>query len=216
MLKKSVPLLFKMNIKNIIVVVALSLAIVFLLMDKCGSDRKADELKGEYKKAIEIVEVEKRIKEETIKKQNKIIEKQDLLIAESRKEVEIKNTHISRLGNTVAELEDEFGNLTDKDEKIANLVSQISIWKQKFTLTQSIIADKDKIIFSLNEKYESQLKITNSYKAMYESIQGIVGIRTKQVKELEKINRRLKLTSGLKTGIVLTMAGVVLYSLLKD
>ena len=51
---------------------------------------------------------------------------------------------------------------------------------------------------------------------MDEASRGLLDIRDKQVKELEKINRRLRLTSGLKTGIVVAMAGVVLYSLLKD
>ena len=58
--------------------------------------------------------------------------------------------------------------------------------------------------------------ISSNYEDMYESVQGLVDIRTKQVKELENINRQLRLTSGLKTGVVITMAGVVLYSLLKD
>lgn len=204
------------NIKNVAVVVTLSLAIVFLLMDKCGSSRKADELKGQYEEASRIAEVEKRIKEEIIKEQREIIEKQDSLIAKANKKVEIKNNLISSLGNEVADLEDEFSNLTDKDEKIANLVSQVSIWKEKFTLSQSIIKDKDDVIFSLNEKYEAQVIISISYKDMYESVQGLVDIRTNQVKELENINRRLKLTSKVKTGVVIGIAAIVVYSLLKD
>lgn len=205
-----------MNLRNVTVVVTLSLAIVFLLMDKCGSSRRADELRGEHREAIEIARVERIIKEEIIKRQNKKIEEQDLLIVEANREVEIKNDHISSLDNTVADLEEEFSNLTDKDEKIANLVSQVTTWKQKFTLSQGIIQDKDDIIFSLNEKYDAQLVISISYKDMCESTRGVLVIRDKQVKELEKINRRLKLGSKLKTGIVITMAGVVLYSLLKD
>lgn len=196
--------------------VVLVVVIIFLLLDSCGSSRRADELKGRWQEAIEIAKVEKRVKEEMIREQNKKIEEQGVLIAEANREVEIKNDHISSLGNTVADLEEEFSSLTDKDEKIANLVSQVTTWKEKFTLSQGIISDKDDIIFSLNEKYEAQVSISISYKNMYESVQGLMEIRTKQIKELEKINRRLKLGSGLKTGIVITMAGVVLYSLLKD
>lgn len=204
------------NIKNVAVVVTLSLAIVFLVMDKCGSSRKTDELKGQYKEASEIAKAERIIKEEIIKEQNKKIEEQDLLIAEANREVEIKNDHISSLGNTVAELEEEFGNLTDDEAKIDNLTKQVEAWKEKFSISQSIISDKDAIIFSLNQKYKSQMVISLSWEESYKSIQRLVEISEKQVNELEKINGRLKLTSGLKTGVVLTMAGVVLYSLLKD
>lgn len=204
------------NIKSVTVVVTLSLAIVFLLMDKFGSSRKVDELRGQYEEASQIAKVEQIIKEEIIKEQNKKIKEQGVLIAKAKKEVEIKNDHISSLGNTVAELEEEFGNLTDKDAKIDNLTKQVEVWKEKFSLSQSIIADKDDIIFSLTEQYRAQLVISDSFEDMYESIQGVLTIRDKQVKELEKINRRLKLTTKLKTGIVVVMAGVVLYSLLKD
>lgn len=204
-----------MNIKTVAVIVILCLAVVFLGLDKCGSSRKADELKGKYEEASRIAKVERLIKEATIKEQQGIIEKQDLLIAKTNEKVEIKNNLISSLGNTVTELEDEFGNLTDKDAKISNLTKQVEAWKQKFSISQSIISDKDAIIFSLTQKYESQVVISLEYKSMDEASRGLLEIRDNQVKELEKLNKRLRLGSGLKTGIVITMAGVVLYSLLK-
>ena len=64
--KKIIHLLSKMIKRNVEVVVKLSLAIVFLLMDKCGSSRKTDELKGEHKRAIETAKAEKMIKEEIV------------------------------------------------------------------------------------------------------------------------------------------------------
>jgi len=201
--------------KQLILIIALSIGIFFLLMDKCGSSREADELKGEWKKANEIAKVERLIKEETIREQKKIIKKQDSLIAEANKEVEIKNSHISSLGNTVADLEDEFGNLTDKDAKISNLTKQVEVWKEKFALSQSIIADKDAIIFSLSQKYESQVIISLEYKSMDEASRGLLAIRNKQVKELEKINKRLRLTSRLKTGFVVVLAGLIVYNMVK-
>ena len=204
-----------MNIKTVAVIVILCLAVVFLGLDKCGSSRKADELKGKYEEASRIAKVERLIKEATIKEQQGIIEKQDLLIAKTNEKVEIKNNLISSLGNTVADLEDEFGNLTDKDAKISNLTKQVEVWKQKFSISQSIISDKDAIIFSLTQKYESQVVISLEYKSMDEASRGLLDIRDKQVKELEKLNKRLRLTSGLKSGLAVVLAGVVLYSLLK-
>ena len=43
-----------MNIKTVAVIVILCLAVVFLGLDKCGSSRKADELKGKYEEASRI------------------------------------------------------------------------------------------------------------------------------------------------------------------
>ena len=203
------------DIKFIAVVVVLCLAIVFLVMDKCGSSSKLDELKGEYKEANEIAKVEKMIKEEIIKKQNEIIEKQDSLIAEASKKAEIKNSHISRLGSTITDLEDEFDTLEQQDAKIGNLMQQVEAWKEKFSLAQGIIADKDEIIFSLNEKYNAQLIISDSYKSLYETLQ----VNTKKLEKIVTVQdwqiKKYKLTGGLKTGIVLGLAGLVAYGVLK-
>jgi len=204
-----------MNLKGVTVVVALSLAMVFLLMDKCGNSRKADELKERYEEASQIAKVERLIKEEIIKEQEKRIEEQDLLIAEANKKVEIKESHISILGNTVTELEEEFGGLADKDAKIDNLMKQVEVWKEKFSLSQSIIADKDDIIFSLTAQYQAQLVISNAYKDMYDTL-------TLNMKKLESIVtaqdwqiKRLKLTGGLKTSIVLGLAGLIIFNMVK-
>ncbi len=205
-----------MNLRNVTVVVALSLAIVFLLLDKCGSSRKVDELAGEYREASQIAEVERRISEETIREQKEKIGTLDATIVVLNTTIVEKEESDTDLSGVVLDLELSYDTLNDKDEKIENLTKQVEAWREKFNLSQSIISDKNAIIFSLSQKYESQLRISISYKDMYKSIQGVLVIRDKQVMELEKINRRLKLTSGLKTGIVITMAGVVLYSLLKD
>ncbi len=203
------------HLKYLLLVVVLVVVIIFLLLDSCGSSRRADELRGQHEEASQIAEVERRIKEETIREQNKKIEEQDLLIAEANREVEIKNDHISSLGNTVAELEEEFDNLTDKDAKINNLTKQIEAWRDKFNLSQSIISDKDAIIFSLTQKYKSQVVISDSYKTMYDTLtlntkklQLIVTAQDWQIK-------KLRLTSGLKSGFVVVLAGLIVYNMVK-
>ncbi len=198
-----------MNLRNVTVIGLLIVAVVFLSLDKCGSSRKADELKGEHKEAIEIAKVERIIKEEIIKEQNEKIVVLNATIGKL-------NTTIVKKDSELAEIEEELGVIKRDFESLEACQSQYDKLVIAFTLCKSINVDKDTLMFSLNEKYDAQLVISISYKDMYESIQGVLVIRDKQVKELEKINRRLKLGSGLKTGIVLTMAGVVLYSLLKD
>ena len=204
-----------MNFKYWLLVCILGLGIVFLGLDKCGSSRRADELRGQYEEAREIAEVERRIQEATIREQQEKIAEAMSTIAKINENVAKKDRNIAELGNTITDLEEEFGNLPDKDEKIDNLTKQVNLWKEKFTLSQSIIQDKDEIIFQLSKKYKSQLKISNSYKDMYESVQGVLVIRGNQVKELEKINKRLRLTSGLKSGLAVMLAGLIVYNMIK-
>ena len=197
-----------MNIKNVAVVVALSLAIVFLCMDKCGNTAKYNKLKGEYENyhAISKKVVQQSI--QTINEQGEEIEALDKKIEFLHGIIEVKDKDLADKEEELGELQKEFDSLDECQEQYNKLV-------EAFTLCKSINSDKDTLIFSLNEKYKAQVVISISYGDMYESVQGLADIRTKQIKELEKINRRLKLTSKLKTGIVITMAGVVLYSLLK-
>ncbi len=198
----------KMSIRNVTVVVALSLAIVFLGLDKCGSLRKADELKGEHKKAIEIANVERIIKEEIIKERNEKIVVLNTTIGKL-------NTTIARKDSELAEIEEELGVIKRDFESLEACQSQYDKLSIAFTLCKSINIDKDTLIFSLNEKYEAQLTILISYKDMYESIRDVLVIRDKQVKELEKINKRLRFSSGLKSGLAVVLAGLIVYNLVK-
>ena len=184
-------------------------------MDKCGSPRKIDELKGQYEEANQIAKVEKQIKEEIIKEQQEEIEVLNTTIEVKNTTIAKKERSIVGLDGQVTDLEDAFDGLDDKDAKIDNLTKQVEAWKGKFSLAQSIIADKDEIIFSLTQKYNAQLIISNSYKDMYETLTQ----NTKKLQSIVKAQdgqiRKLRLTSGMKTGVVLGLAGLVIYGVLK-
>ena len=215
------------NIKYIAVIVALCLAVVFLGLDKCGSSRKVDELKGQYKEASRIAKVERLIKEATIKEQAGQIKEQDAKIKELSSEAIKTNKDLAKGTGELGDLKKEFVSLEECQAQYDKLVIA-------FNFAMSII-DKlgmpieyydelgvkrvkfpeGSITFALNEKYEKQVRISLEYKGMDETSQGLLVIRDKQVKELEKINRRLRLASGLKSGLAVALAGVVLYSLLK-
>jgi len=199
----------KMNIKTVAVIVALCLAVVFLLMDKCGDTAKYNKLKGEYQTYYTISKKVVQQSIQAINKQGEEIEVLDKKIKFLHGIIEVKDKDLADKEEELGELQKEFDSLDECQEQYNKLV-------EAFTLCKSINSDKDTLIFSLNEKYEAQVVISISYKDMYESVQGLADIRTRQVKELEKINRRLKLTSGLKSGLAVVLAGVVLYSLLKD
>ena len=203
------------DIKYLVLIVALCVVIVFLFMDKCGSSRKLDNLKGQYEEASKIAKVERIIKEEVIKEQKEKIIEAESTIATLNENVAKKDNNIAELGNTVADLEEEFSSLTDKDAKIQNLTKQVEVWKKKFSLARDVIMNQDEIIFLLTKKYNAQLKISNSYKSMYETLT----LNTKKLEKIVTVQDRqikiLKLTSGVKTGIGLGLLGVVIYGVLK-
>jgi len=211
MSKKSISFLFegKMNIKYWILVGILALGIVFLTMDNCGNSDKYNKLKGEYNtyKTISRVIVAEAI--QTINKQTEEIKRLDGKIDFLQGIIEVKDEDLAEIEEDLGELKREFKDLQECQIQYNKLV-------EGFNLCKSISADKDQVIFNLQEKYEAQVAVSLEYKSMYESVQKLTEIRTKQIKELENINRRLRLTSKFKTGIVITMAVVVAYSLLKD
>lgn len=215
------------DIKFIAVVVVLCLAIVFLVMDKCGSSRKVDELKGEYKEASEIAKVERLIKEEIIKEQKEEIGALNTTI-------EVKNTTIQDKDKDLVKIKGELGELKQDFESLKECQVQYNKLVKGFTLAEGIIKELGKpieyydeqgnkkfrypegtVTFSLNEKYEKQVIISGSYKSMYETL----ALNTKKLEEIVTAQdwqiKKIKLTSGIKTGIVLGLAGLVVYGVLK-
>ena len=197
-----------MNIKYVAVIVALSLAIVFLAMDNCGNADKYNKLKGEYETYYKISRIVIKESIEAIDVQNDEIGILTKKLTYLHGIIEVKDADLAEKEDEIGELKRDFADLEECQAQYDKLV-------EAFTLCKSIMVDKDEVIFNLNEKYDAQVIISLRYKDMYESIQPLVDIHTKQVKELEKINRRLKFTSKLKTGIVVVGIGVVLYSLLR-
>jgi len=193
----------------------LVLGIVFLVMDKCGDDARLQKLRGEY-------ETHKNITKIIVQEAGRVIQEQDKKIGELDERIdflngiiEVKDEDLAELDDKVTDLEDEFETLKDKDEKIENLTKQVSVWKEKFGISQSIIKDKDKIIFSLSKKYEAQIWISESYKKMYETtlsdkkkLQQIVTAQDWQI-------GKLKLTSRAKTGMVVLIGAYLIYDIVK-
>ena len=106
--------------------------------------------------------------EENDMKRSKLIREHEAKIDELNGMVDSSNTVISNLAtedkrklSRTRTLEEAADSLDDTEyvARIANLEKQVSVWKDRFNLCQQGIAEKDKIIFALNEKYATQLNI---------------------------------------------------------
>ncbi len=197
-----------MNIKYVTVVVALSLAIVFLAMDNCGDTAKYNKLKGEYQAYYIMSRTVVQQSIEAIDNQNDEIGILTEKLTYLHGIIEVKDKDLAEKEEELGELRRDFADLEECQQQYDKLVTA-------FSLCKSIVVDKNDIIFNLTQKYKAQVVISLNYKDMYESVQVLVDIHTNQVKELEKINRRLKFTSKLKTKFVVIGIGVALYSLLR-
>ena len=198
-----------MNIKYWVLVAILTLGVIFVSLDNCGSTAKYNKLKGEYATYYNISRV-------VIKQSIEAIDEQDREIVALDEKLEFLYGIIEVKDADLADKEDELGELKREFADIEECQAQYDKLVSAFSLCKSIGVDKNTVIFDLKQKFEVQVTISLNYKDMYESIQPLADIHTRQVKELEKINRRLKFTSKLKTGFVVVGIGVVLYSLLKD
>ena len=81
-------------------------------------------------------------------------------------------------------------------EAQSKLVALDTAWKGKFTLAQSTIAEKDKIILSLTGQLDLQVKITDEYKAMYEGERALrincdlgLALKDSRINQLERKNK---------------------------
>jgi len=116
----------------------------------------------------------------------------------------------------ILNLEEAFTQLGEnKDAKIINLQAQLSIWKEKFTLAQAIIADKDKIIFSLTAKYDAQVQITAEWEASCYRQVELHQIALDRISVMEKEWRGIQFGSKLKTYLIAAAAAAFIYSLVK-
>lgn len=194
---------------------AVIIMLVCLAYDACNARREAVELKQRYDALKYNTDKYKKVAEKTIADKSKEIGLLNNKINELNSNVEEKYNEISAKDERLLELEKTAETLGSQAEIIANLQEQVRIWRDKFSLAEKIIADKDKIIFSLNQKYESQLKITDSYKGLYKNEQQLHELA---IERLRVANKRLhtSIFSGrIKNVVLLGLGGLIAYGLVR-
>ncbi|MBW2037164.1 MAG: hypothetical protein JRI41_06765 [Deltaproteobacteria bacterium] len=184
------------------------LFVFFAIQRSCTLHSKYSELKGQYEALAKEHETYKRVTEEEAAHLRKRIEDQDKIIVAANKEIAKKHERIARLDEELAGLEEKADKTQNLAKKVTLLERQINIWKQKFSLAQGVIADKDKIIFSLTEKYQTQVRITQHYKTLYEREAQLRELLEKRVKIADSKIKGLNFKLGLSNAAWAVIAGV--------
>ena len=196
-------------------VVILSVLCVSLIFDRSCTSRKLDIARGKYENQ-KIVTVMSQLKadEEKAELYSKL-SKHVLKIEYLEKEVEKKGLEDVEREREIERLEDEEVVLVDKDMIIINLRFQIREWTERFTLAAGIIEDQKQIIFSLREKYDIQVGITNAWISKFNTEKALRLSAENVIKESTKEIRRLRAKAKLKTGGITIVGAILLYAVLK-
>jgi len=191
------------------------LAVVFL-MRSCNLYDEVSVLKGKHE-ALQTAYADLDLKSKaTIEAHKADIAARDGVIDEAGRTIIDAEGKIRDKDERILNLEEAFTQLGEnKDAKIINLQAQVSIWKEKFTLAEAIIAGKDKIIFSLTAKYDAQVKISTEWEASYYRQVELHSVALERIKVMEKEWRGIKFGSGVKTYLIAAAGAAIVYSLVK-
>jgi chromosome segregation ATPase len=122
-----------------------------------------------------------------------------------------KDANLEALGQKLHQLEIS----GDLSAQVANLKEQIAVWSNKFSLAQSIIAEKDAIIAACVAKYSAQVTISESWKQKYEGELHIRTLAEKGWKSAESKLRWTRVMGNIKSGLIVGALGYIGYSAIK-
>lgn len=223
-----------MKRKNILVLILIVLCIFFYLDQSCANSKKLLQAIGAHDQLKETTEAAHRVADQ--KKVKHEEEKKQL-----QDEIETL-THSIRTGDLadagkaekLEELETEEPKIEDKDEKIKNVKAQNEILRGQLATALSTIEKIGKPIFTLspdgkeivsypegsitdklNKRFLAQVKLTVIETGKFNA-ERILRISAEGVAEQAiKDASRLRLGSKLKTGGVVVLAGILVYSIVR-
>jgi len=200
---------------RIIYWIALGLALAFgvAVCDGLRIRDKASVAAGQYQEALAVAKANEAVLTLQIAKMNEIVGQQNAIIAE-------KNEAIGHMTNAIGQKDKELDKIRDTWSTLSaecqtKLHELDATWAQKFSLSEAIIAEKDKIIAAWAVKYSAQVTISVSFKQKYENE---LHLRTLAENGWNTTNKKLKkqaIASNVKTGIIIAAAGYVGLSMLK-
>jgi len=148
---------------------------------------------------------------ETVGQKDKEIAEKVETIGHMTNAIGRKDANLEALGQKLKQLEIS----GDLPAQVANLKEQVKAWSDKFSLAQTVIAEKDAIIADGSAKYDAQVTISESWKQKYEGETRLRTLAEKGWKASERKLRWTRIVGNVKTGLVLAAAGYVGYSALK-
>lgn len=196
----------------------ISLLILIAVYRGCQVQTLRDEynaLKGQYDVLKKQADVALKQALEYIKAQDARITEQNKLIELKDKEIAEKYGNIDSLNGKLSKLEEAYSGLVDAPAKIANLQSQVNIYKQKCLSFESVILDKDVQLRAWEVKFIAQVGISETWKKQYEAEHALRLVADEALKVQEKRVRSLSFSGNFKNVVILAVGGYLAYDLIK-
>jgi len=147
------------------------------------------------------------------------------IVGQKDQEIAEKNEAIGHMTNTIGQKDSNLEALGQKlkqletsgdlSAQVANLKEQVNAWSEKFTLAQSVIAEKDAIIADWTAKLAAQVTISESWKQNYNSELHLRTLAEKGWKASENKLRWTRVLSNIKSGLICGAIGYIGYSAIK-
>jgi len=195
--------------------IALVLALAFgvAVCDGLRIRDKASVVVGRYQEAAAIAEADAKLKDALIAKQNTIIGQKDKEIAEKIKIIGQKTNAIGQKDKELDKIRGTWPKLSADCR--AKLLELDNTWAQKFSLSEAIIAEKDKVISAWAVKFNAQVVISESWKAKYDAECRLLQLATQGWKVAERKLRWTRVMSTVKSGLIVGTLGYIGYSAIK-
>ncbi len=203
--------------KPLIIGVCFALLVIILLIGykSCSLSDKYSLLTGEFNAYKQVAAKNVEAAKKTISEQTKVIGDMTKKIVSANAEIFKKNEQIVSANKTVANLEAQYADLKTDAERVVNLSAQVNIWKDKFSLSEGIIKDKDGIIFSLTEKYDAQVKITGAVQVQLTDCLKLRVLYDDRISVLERALKKARFVSKLKSWGGVALAAGMVYLIVK-
>jgi len=205
-----------------IAIVALAILTIFLMARSCKLSPKVNRLQGEIALRDELIAKGSEALKASDKSLRDAEKAHSKKIGELNGNIDSANTVIARLGES-----DKAKAKRIRDLEAVVVIPELPIeaqeliqeWKDRFSLCQQTVGEKDKIIFSLNQKYEAgELILSQTSESLTLHKNQIYQLET-QVETLSSLSqtlkRRLRQSKVVRTGAVLAFASAVAYVLLR-
>ena len=201
-----------------VVITIFIIVLVFAFLDRSCTHKKLNKALGELEKQKEVTAAAELRADEAIEREKETKTLLDNEIKELTGTIHERDDKIKEKDTKIADLEKEEETLTDAPSLIANLRAQIEEWKGKFTLSQQQVAElgvpyevevdgvmimkypHGSVTFNLNEKYLSQIRITDEWKVKYHAQLDLSNERNQALNQCLKDIKGIRFGSKIKTG----------------
>lgn len=200
--------------KWILLAVGIVLVSIFTFR-ACDLTDRLSVLTGEYKASVTASKAQTKA---ALKENEKLagdIVAQDAKIGKLEADIKAKTQNIGHLTNSISNLNTDLAAARTDSERVVILTTLIENYREKCTIFEGIIADKDTQIGALGIKFGDMEKIALNYKGLLDAALDREEILKKTVSSLRLSLKASRLGGTVKTGLALTALAVVAYGELK-